>query len=268
MNDTDAFDLIPAYALGALTDAERARVEALLATSAEARVELSAYQETMAGMAALTTLRKAPAHLSASFRQHLAESATFNAAETVAVKRVSTPVSPIPPTPVAPARLGGQFRLTLIHALIGVAAVLALVFGAVVGYPTVRDLLQESARQQQIDAILSRQDAQRLTLEAQPEATGGNVQLVSVPGEANAVLVAQLPALPYGSQYQLWMRVEETRFSLAVFSTELPTETLLIEVPEPGRTNDFAVGITVEPWGGSPGPTTPAIFRAQYQRAP
>jgi anti-sigma-K factor RskA len=264
MNDTDAFDLIPAYALGALTDAERARVEALLATSAEARVELRAYQETMAGIAALTPLREAPAHLTDSFRQRLAASAAFNAAETMAVKRGLPPESPLQPIPATPTRSAGRLRLTPIRALIAVAAVIALVVGAVIGYRVVQDI----ARQQYINAILSRQDAQWLTLEAQPAATGGNVQLVSVPGEADAVLVAQLPSLPQDRQYQLWMRVEETSFSLAVFNTGQPQETLLIEVPEPGRTKDFAVGITVEPHGGSPGPTTPAIFRAQYQRAP
>ncbi len=51
MNDSTLFDLIPAYALGALSDEERAQVEAFLATSEEAREELRVYQAMLTGLA-------------------------------------------------------------------------------------------------------------------------------------------------------------------------------------------------------------------------
>src|ERR1041384_366173 len=76
MNDSTLFDLIPAYALGALSDEERARVEALLATSEEARTELRIYQEMLTGLAATVPARKAPAHLTEDFRHRLSASPT------------------------------------------------------------------------------------------------------------------------------------------------------------------------------------------------
>ena len=71
MNDSTPFDLISAYALGALSNEERAQVEALLATSEEAREELRVYQAMLAGLATTIPPRKAPAHLTEDFRQRL-----------------------------------------------------------------------------------------------------------------------------------------------------------------------------------------------------
>jgi ribose 5-phosphate isomerase len=45
MNDKDIYNLIPLYAEGGLTDAEKKAVEGLLARSAEAKTELEAYKK-------------------------------------------------------------------------------------------------------------------------------------------------------------------------------------------------------------------------------
>src|SRR5438105_4349623 len=79
VNNSTSSDLIsdiPAYALGALSDDERMRVEALLATSEEARAELHVYQDMLAGLATLAPARKAPDHLTADFRQRLSAETT------------------------------------------------------------------------------------------------------------------------------------------------------------------------------------------------
>jgi anti-sigma-K factor RskA len=256
MTDADAFDLIPAYALDALPDEERRQVEALLAASADARAELRTCQEMMGGMAMLAPRQRAPAHLTDAFRARLAEAPQV------------TPPRPHPPYPTLrwanPRRVTRLTALTALTALVGLAAVITLVVGAALGYRAIED----ANRQRLIDSILASRDAQWIALEAQ-EGSPGRVQFVLVPGQPEGVLVAQLPDLPQDRQYQLWMRVDETRFSLAVFSRERQEDRVLCPVPEPGRTSGaFAMGITVEPRGGSPAPTTSAIFRVQYQRQP
>src|SRR4051794_7063564 len=71
MNDSTLFDLIPAYALGALSAEDRAQVEAFLAESEEARNELRLYQAMLTGMATTVPQSKAPARLTEDFRQRL-----------------------------------------------------------------------------------------------------------------------------------------------------------------------------------------------------
>src|SRR5258708_5634439 len=95
VNDDNSphFDLIPAYALDALSDDERRQVELLLAESEDAREALRTYREMLTGFGALTASqaapRKAPAHLTDDFRKRLA----VEAAHTDETVRV-VPITP------------------------------------------------------------------------------------------------------------------------------------------------------------------------------
>ena len=69
------------------------------------------------------------------------------------------------------------------------------------------------------------------------------------------LLADNLPALPRGQVYQLWLIRSGQRTSGGTFSPEPQGEArLTIEAPEPFATYQ-AVGVTVEPEGGSPAPT-------------
>src|SRR5262245_23936794 len=72
---SELFDMIPAYALGALSRDEKARVESFLATSAQARTELETYQRMMVGFATLAPKRKAPSQMTGAFQARLAAEA-------------------------------------------------------------------------------------------------------------------------------------------------------------------------------------------------
>jgi anti-sigma-K factor RskA len=76
------------------------------------------------------------------------------------------------------------------------------------------------------------------------------------PDRQSAYLMAQqLPALPKGRVYQLWLIRDGKRTSGGTFGPEPDGRgRLAIEAPEPLATYQ-AVGVTVEPEGGSPGPT-------------
>ena len=89
--------------------------------------------------------------------------------------------------------------------------------------------------------------------EAAPEARG--IIYISADGRNGTLVVDGLPTLGEEQQYQLWLIVDGQRDSGAVFSVNLEGyRGQQIEAPRPLR--DYgAFGVTIEPAGGSPGPT-------------
>jgi anti-sigma-K factor RskA len=229
MNDSTLLDLISAYALGALSDEERAQVEAFLAQSEEARNELRVYQEMLTGLAATAPARKAPAHLTEDFRQRL------NAASTII---------PMP-----------QRRVTIsTRWIVAAAALLVVMFGALFVYLST----QSDPQQQTIRAILSDNAATKVALAPQPN-TNGTVSFVTVPGKDQGVLTAQLPPLENQKQYQLWFIKDNNPEASVTFDGTTDSKPLLVMLPASIKNYD-AVAITVEPRGGSKAPTTSPIF--------
>jgi hypothetical protein len=139
------------------------------------------------------------------------------------------------------------------------AAVIVLVFGAVFAYRAI----DENNRRQQIEGILSHEAARWLTLDGQPGAQG-NVSFVTVPDSDQAVLVAELPDLPADQQYQLWLIRDGQPQSAGVFSPAEGDQQARLLLTLPRDADSFLVGITVEPYGGSPAPTTTPIFLGTF----
>ncbi|UCF26772.1 MAG: anti-sigma factor [Chloroflexota bacterium] len=89
--------------------------------------------------------------------------------------------------------------------------------------------------------------------DATPQAVG--MVVVSQDGEHGTLVVDGLPSLDEMSQYQLWLIRDEQRTNGGVFSVdEEGYGNLWVSSPEP-LLSYSAFGITVEPAGGSPGPT-------------
>jgi anti-sigma-K factor RskA len=89
--------------------------------------------------------------------------------------------------------------------------------------------------------------------DATPQAVG--MLVVSQDGEHGTLVVDGLPALDEMSQYQLWLIRDEQRTNGGIFSVdEEGYGNLWVSSPEP-LLSYSAFGITVEPAGGSPGPT-------------
>jgi anti-sigma-K factor RskA len=89
--------------------------------------------------------------------------------------------------------------------------------------------------------------------DAVPDARG--IIYISPDGQNGTLIVNGLPALGEEQQYQLWLILDGQRDSGAVFSVNLDGyRGQQIEAPRPLR--DYgAFGVTIEPAGGSPGPT-------------
>ena len=92
-----------------------------------------------------------------------------------------------------------------------------------------------------------------LGTDAAPGATG--VLVFSPDGKQGTLVVDGLPGLSQEQQYQLWLIRDGKRTSGGVFSVDTGGYgSLIVSSPTP-LTSYSAFGITIEPAGGSPGPT-------------
>lgn len=89
--------------------------------------------------------------------------------------------------------------------------------------------------------------------ESTPSATG--IVVMSLDGEHGTLVVDRLPQLDDGHEYQLWLIKDGERADGGVFSVgDDGYSSLWVSAPDPlSSYTDF--GITIEPAGGSPGPT-------------
>ena len=222
---TDVHALSGAYAVDALDDLERAAFERHLAECAECRAEVASLRET-AALLASAEATEPPAGLRARV---LADIST---------------VRPLPPeVPVAQPRRRRTARLLVAAA----AAVVLIGAGAVVwqqpweGSPSVTE------------SVLAADDAQSTTLEL-GEASATVTHSDSV-GRA-VITTDDMPPPPKGKVYQLWLQQPDDGMVSAGLMPVDPDQTVLLDGDAATAT---AVGITVEPAGGSPEPTSEPI---------
>jgi anti-sigma-K factor RskA len=89
--------------------------------------------------------------------------------------------------------------------------------------------------------------------ERAPQATG--TLLITADGEYGTLIVDGMPALDPGLGYQLWLIRDGQRASGGVFAVNDEGYGVL-EVSSPDPLASYsAFGVTIEPEGGSPGPT-------------
>jgi anti-sigma-K factor RskA len=94
-------------------------------------------------------------------------------------------------------------------------------------------------------------------------APGASARLVpSFDGRHGRLYVQGLPQLTSERQYQLWLIKDGARVNGGVFSVGPTGEGVLyVDAPVPLATYT-GFGVTVEPAGGSPGPTGPRVLAA------
>jgi len=222
-------DLIPAYALNCLDAEEVARVADHLKLCQECQVELRAYQSVVDQLP-LAVPQSEP---SQQVKQAL-------------LTRVGQ-ASPVEKQPSAWARLMNYFKVaTPAWGLASLALVVVLV-------------VSNLALWRQVNQLQSNPGATALRVvnldgtEFSPGATG--MIVMSRNGEYGTLVVDHLPALSPEEQFQLWLIQDGKRTSGGVFSVSPEGyASLVISSPHP-LDNYGSFGITIEPAGGSPGPT-------------
>lgn len=229
-----------AYAVDALDDVERARFEQHLAVCAECQAEVAGLRETSALLGASADVPPPPA-----LRDRL-------------LAEIRT-VRPLPP--VVPSSAPVPSTRPLWRRLAVAAAVVAVVGG---GVATAVELTRDDQVQVQpspVDQVLNAADARSVTVDLPGE---GELRLVRSVSQGKAVLVTtDMPAPPPGKVYELWLQADG-KFLPAGLMESAGDRTVLLEGDAAAAEG---AGITVEPAGGSPQPTTVPLAMFDLSRA-
>ena len=229
MIEGHVLDLLPAYALGCLDETEYLLVAEHLAACKTCRVEMDSYRTLVADLPFAMSESDPP----------------FDLKEKILQRARATKL---------PAVDAGRYplwqrllRLGTTPAWSLVSLVLVLVLGA-------SNLLLWA----RLNSLETRQPTGLMTIHLQgtdtaPNATG--LLVISLDGSHGTMVVDQLPVLEEASQYQLWLIQDGKRTSGGVFSVDAKGyKSMYIASPEP-LVSYSAFGVTIEPTGGSPGPT-------------
>lgn len=222
--------LTGAYALDALDDLERVRFEAHLETCDSCADEVGSFHDTAALLGAAEDVP-----ISADFRRQVLEDIEH-------VRQIGPVTARV--TSLAP-------RLVSVAAAVLAVAVLSLSV-VTAGLRARNDQLEPY---EDIAAIIQAEDSVTLT----EEIGEARLQIVASPASgAGAILANGMDEAPNGHAYQLWLLTDDDRALPAGF----------LDISEDGHgehimrgdmTGVVAVGITVEPEGGSDSPTTDPI---------
>jgi anti-sigma-K factor RskA len=257
----DPHTLAGAYAMDAVTGEDRARFEQHLAGCETCQAELRGLRETTARLAAAAEvqpraeLREQTVRAAAQIRQLPPVTDPGPASPTPRWRHALTPAAL---TPAARATGAARGRRWLPRLAIAVAAAFALV-AAGFGYAmhgAEHRLNMAQSRSHEIAAVLGAPDAQMMTARIR---TGGSATVVmSHRASALVFTAADLRSLPAARSYQLWLMGPSGARSMGVLPAARNgmTGPMVISGLAPGD----RVGLTVEPAGGSPPPTSAPIM--------
>jgi anti-sigma-K factor RskA len=248
-------ELLPFYALDALTVEERELVEKYLAEHPEARQQV----EEMGKAASALPYGVSPVEPSQGAKQALMARVNADAEARVA---------PTVQTPREPARRVNPFE-NLFRPLALAAAALAIIWAIVLNMQVAR--LQNEvaslnerleAQSQSIDQIIANlpqtDQGNVITVslkgtEVQPQAEG---QLIADPESQAAVLVISgLPKLEPGKTYQVWLIDGGAPVSAGLLSVDENGQGVFIVNSDESIGSFNSLGISIEPEGGSKQPT-------------
>jgi len=236
MSEMDIHKLTGAYAMDALDELERARFEQHLATCEDCRAEVAELRET-AALLSETVAVPPPAALRDSVLAGISQIRPLAPEVTASPSRHAD----------RPAARGRGWMPFL------VAAALALIVGvgALVTQPWAPsdDVKRLTAAEQ----VLQAPDAQAVSVDL---GEAGNATLTRSKSQDRAVITTEdMASAPSGKDYELWFIDGDTFVSAGLMPDE-PDQTVVLDGSAGAAA---AVGITVEPDGGSKQPTSDPI---------
>jgi len=257
---TEASDLTGAYALNALTETERAAVEARAAQSEATRNELTELQDTAVVLGLAVAPVQPSAGLKASLMAQIATTPQLAPlpVETHEIAPTTTSPAPLP----SPAEFKAQarwFSRPVLALTAAAAAVVILIGGGVFVSGVLAPQQTAPVQASGVEAIKAADDAQQ----AKAEVAGGGTATLVWSGElASAALIADdLPQLPDDKVYELWYINESGARPAGIFTVD--ASGTVAQVLEGDMQTGDMVGVTVEPAGGSESPTTDPIVGIQ-----
>jgi anti-sigma-K factor RskA len=254
---TEPHTLAGAYALDALSAADMARFERHLARCQACAAEISGLRETAARLAAAAAAEP-PAGL--------VERVLATAARTRQLPPRTPDARPPSPAPHAAAAMpaGARFRAgrTVRRArprALALAAAAAAILAGVLGLMAQsarHQLSQDQLRGHTIAAILTAPDASRISAHV----TGGGTATVVMSRRERALVFAAagMHALPASRCYELWLMGPGRDRPAGMLPDSWHGMTGPVEAS--GLTASDRLGLSVEPAGGSPHPTSAMIM--------
>ncbi|WP_439937509.1 anti-sigma factor [Nocardia sp. N13] len=233
----DPHKLTGAYAVDALDDLERARFEQHLSGCEDCRAEVAELRET-AALLAETVATPPPASLRDSVLAGISQ------------------IRPLPPelpasspqeAPRSAPAGAGRRRMPLL-----VAAALAVLVG--VGAMIVAPWADDEPRLTAAEQVLRAADAEHVFLDL---GEAGRATVTRSKSQDRAVITTEdMVSAPEGKAYELWFQTPEDDMVPAGMMPDSADQTVVLDGP---AAEAVAVGITIEPEGGSPEPTTEPI---------
>jgi anti-sigma-K factor RskA len=234
--------LTGAYAANALDPAERADFEAHLADCPECTEEVRGLQATTARLASAEAVVP-PARLKAAVMAQIANTRQL-------------PVDATDSVVVPMKRPGWSWAQRAVGVAAAVLAVVAIGLSALLANAN-HQRSQVAATVQQVTQVLAASDARYLSGSV---ASGGRATIVVSPTQGRSVFLGSgLPAAPSGHTYQLWyMGDGGSAVSAGTFNPDANGHVTEVLSGDIGTAS--AVGVTVEPAGGSAKPTTKPVL--------
>lgn len=241
------------YATDALAPDERARYEDHLATCPDCRDEVAGFHDTATLLAAATAATPPPdvrarvlAQVAAT-RQDPPLPAPEAAAPAEPERHAPTGTDTVVPFARPERRRVPRWLLAAAAAVLVVGGLGVLLAGRDTGTPT---------EAEQVAAVVARADARIITLKGEDRAP---LKLVWSPSRGEGALLADdLAAIDDAETYELWGIADGKPSKVALFR---PDERGVVRAH---FTTDLrgvdAVGVTLEPAGGSDAPTTPILL--------
>jgi len=236
---------LPAYALGALDADEIRALETHLKGCQDCQAELADYQSVTAGLLESVPPQTPPPDL----RRKLAAQLPSQRAQ----------------TPTLFANFFTRFSLGEAAVALVVVVLLGLnIFSSV----QIRDLRQQQAaltdrlsNEQVAIAMLAYPETQALTISADVQNLTGSM-LVDEEKNTAVLVLWNLPELESGKTYQVWLiDADGNRISGGLFVPDTKDGYTTATIWSPVPIGEFdGLGVTVEPEGGSAGPTGPRVF--------
>lgn len=261
----DAANLTGAYALNALNDSERVLLEKHLATNAQARYEVTELTDTAVLLGLAVEPVTPPAALKASIMAQLvstpqlapvAGDATSAGVQAGLLGGVGGVGDPTAAHSAALATAQARWFSRPIVALAAAAAAIVLIVGGGAVANTVTQNNFAQAQAAQLAALESAPDSQRVVA---PIASGGTATLVwSGQLASSALTVDGLAPLPATHVYELWYIDASGARPAGTFTVD--ASGAVSRVLEGRLSVGDTVGVTVEPRGGSPVPTTDPVL--------
>jgi len=230
---TPFLERLPAYVLGCLEEDEAREVSDHLAACPACRAEWLAYLEVVGDLALAVPQEEPPAALKGRLMARLS-------------------VRPRPTAAAAPSPPWWERLRRLLQGVAPLWAPISLLL--IVGLALLNLLLwQRLSRLEKMAPGPEMHIVALVGTEAAPDAHG--IVVISGDGEYGSLIVEKLPPLSPEKQYQLWLIQNGQRTSGGVFSVT-PEGYGVMEISSPRPLFEYsAFGITIEPAGGSPGPT-------------